>query len=82
MISSPKRICKQLVSNSASSISYNTGMNDLQRETLSQRYWQAEDKIRAIHAGKIVNGNAAELEAKLRAQQAEIEFLLGDDYFK
>jgi hypothetical protein len=40
------------------------------------------DKIRAIHAGKIVNGDAAELEAKLRAQQAEIEFLLGADYFK
>ena len=82
MISSPTRICNSLVSDSASSISYNAGMNDLQRETLTHRYWQAEDKIRAIHAGKIVNGDAAELEAKLRAQQAEIEFLLGTDYFK
>lgn len=82
MISSPKRICNSLVSDSASSISYNAGMNDLQRETLTQRYWQAEDKILAIHAGKIVNGDAAELEAKLLAQQAEIEFLLGADYFK
>jgi hypothetical protein len=82
MISSPKRFCKPFASDNAPSISYNTGMNDLQRETLSQRYWQAEDKIRAIHAGKIVNGDRDELEAKLRAQQAEIEFLLGADYFK
>lgn len=82
MISSPKRICKSLVSDNASSINYNAGMNDLQRETLTQRYWQAEDKIRSIHASKIVNWDSAEVEAKLRAQQAEIEFLLGADYFK
>ena len=42
----------------------------------------AEDKIRAIHAGKIVNGDPAELKAKLLAQEDEIEFLLGADYFE
>ena len=42
----------------------------------------AENKIRAILAGKIVNGDPVELEAKLLAQEDEIEFLLGADYFK
>jgi hypothetical protein len=56
-------------------------MNDLQREALSQQYWRAEDKIRAIHAGKVVHGDPAEIEAKLLEQQDEIEFLLGADYF-
>ena len=57
-------------------------MNDQQREALSERYWRAEDKIRAIHAGKVVDGDAAAVEAKLLEQQDEIEFLLGADYFK
>jgi hypothetical protein len=57
-------------------------MNDLQREALSQRYWRAEDKIRAIHAGKVVDGDPAELEAKLLEQQDEIEFLLGAGHFE
>jgi hypothetical protein len=57
-------------------------MNDLQREALSQRYWRAEDRIRAIHAGKVVNGDPAAIEAKLLEQQDEIEFLLGADYFE
>jgi hypothetical protein len=57
-------------------------MNDKQREALSHRYWRAEDSIRAIHAGKVVNGDAAAIEAKLLKEQDEIEFLLGADYFK
>jgi hypothetical protein len=56
-------------------------MNDQQREALSQRYWRAEDKIRAIHAGKVVDGDPRAIEAMLLQQQEEIEFLLGADYF-
>ena len=57
-------------------------MNDQQRETLARRYWQAEDKIQAIHAGKVVDGDAAEIEGKLLQLQDELEFLLGVDYFE
>jgi hypothetical protein len=56
-------------------------MNDQQREALSQRYWQAEDRIRAIHAGRVVHGDPAEIERMLLEQQDEIAFLLGADYF-
>jgi len=56
-------------------------MNDQQREALSQRYWRAEDKIRAIHAGKVVEGDPAAIESMLLEQQDEIEFLLGADNF-
>jgi hypothetical protein len=56
-------------------------MNDQQREALSERYWRAEDKIRAIHAGKVADGDPAAVEAKLHKQQDEIEFLLRSDYF-
>ena len=59
---------------------YNKHMNDHERESLSQRYWRAEDKIRAIHTSK--DCDPAKLEAKLLAQQEEMEFLLGADYFR
>ena len=35
-----------------------------------------------MHAGKVVDGDPAELEAKLFEHQDEIEFLLGADYFE
>ena len=52
-------------------------MNDTQREKLAARYWQAEDRIRAIHAGKVIHGNSVPTERQLLKEQDEIEFLLG-----
>jgi hypothetical protein len=57
-------------------------MNDTQREKLAARYWQAEDRIQAIHAGKVIHGNPASTERQLLKEQGEIEFLLGRRYFE
>jgi hypothetical protein len=56
-------------------------MNDKQRETIAERYWKAEDKLRAIHAKSVVARSSAELEVMLIKQQDEIAFLLGANYF-
>ena len=57
-------------------------MNYQQREKLAARYWQADDKIRAIHAGKVIHGDPAPTEGQLLEEQNEIEFLLGTGYFE
>jgi hypothetical protein len=57
-------------------------MNDTQREKLAARYWQAEDRIRAIHAGKVIHGDPVPTERQLLKEQDEIAFLLGRRYFE
>ena len=47
-----------------------------------EAFCRAEDRIRAIHGGKVVDGDHVEIEAKLPEPQHEIEFQLGGDYFE
>ena len=49
---------------------------------LEERWQECERQIQALHAGKVVNGDPAELEGKLLEEQDAIEYELGMEYFR
>ena len=57
-------------------------MTDDERQKLEARYWELERILQEIFAGKVVEGDPAELEGTYLAEQDEIEGLLGEDYFE
>ncbi len=56
-------------------------MTPERKSQLEQRWQECERQIQAIHAGKVVDGDPAELERKLLDEQDAIEYEVGMEYF-
>jgi hypothetical protein len=57
-------------------------MNDRQRQLAFLRLMEIEAELEALAEGRVVDGDPATLEGDLLAEQDEIEYLLGADYFE
>jgi hypothetical protein len=57
-------------------------MTPERKAELEKRWQECERQIQAIHAGKVVDGDAAEAEGKLLEEQDAIEYELGMECFR
>jgi hypothetical protein len=57
-------------------------MTKPERDLLSIRFFEIELALAAIEAGRVVDGNPADVEAALLEEQDEIEYRLGMDSFE
>ena len=57
-------------------------MTKREREFLALRFVETESELAALAEGRVVDGNPADIEAALLAEQDEIEYVLGADYIE
>ena len=57
-------------------------MTERQRQLLFLRFVEIEGELKAIAEGRVVDGDPATVEAELLQEQDEIEYFLGEEWFK
>jgi hypothetical protein len=57
-------------------------MTPERNDELEERWQECERQIQAIHAGKVVDGDPADVERKLLGEQDAIEYELGVEHFR
>jgi hypothetical protein len=57
-------------------------MTERDRALLGLRFMEIETELEWLAEGRVVDGDAAEVEGRLLDEQEEIEFRLGEDEFE
>lgn len=57
-------------------------MTDAERKNLEARFWELEQMIQSIDAGRITTGEPQTLRGECLEEQDRIEFQFGEDYFE